>query len=132
MKSIEELKKEHKEQLNKLKAAQKAEFERIKALTRKKEALELKTVRKAENHIKFLLAGELIAEMKQDKDVSRLRSLAGKVTRDKDKAAIERLIGSILESSSAPAIKPESSEPLPETEPVTEKPKRRGLFGSKE
>ena len=75
MKTVEELKKEHKDQLAKLKAQQKAEVERVKAVEKKKEALERAGERKAENHVKYLLAGNLIAEMKQSGDVSRLKTL---------------------------------------------------------
>jgi hypothetical protein len=107
MKSIEELKKEHKEQLAKLKAAQKTEFDRVIAANRKKEALERAAERKTENHVKFLLAGDVIAEMKRTKDVSLLEALAARLENERDKAAVSRLITSIL---GTPSAKPAASD----------------------
>lgn len=147
MKSIEELKQEFKEELEKLKAKQKAEFERVRAFERKKEALERAAARKAENHVKYLLVGGIMAEMKRTRDVSRLEALAATLVKDRDKAACRRLIEYIQGAPPAKPLPPDAPvaaasadaasllsddsalPPAGDAPPADGRKEKRGLFG---
>jgi len=99
MRDIQALREQHKAALEKLRAEQKAELDKVRAKNLKAQSREKQRERKVVNHAMYILAGEVIAEMKRTKNTARLRALIDNQERPRDKAALETLFKRITEAT---------------------------------
>ena len=85
MQTLEDLKKEYEAKLAALKAERIEAFAKARAWAAKKAAGEKKRLRKQQNHLKFLVGGYFLAEIRQKKDKTLLDKIVASVSSEKDK-----------------------------------------------
>jgi len=94
-KTLEELKKEYDEQLKALRKKKEEALKKAKARTEKAAAADRLRLRKQETHIKIILGGYMLAELKRTKDKTVLGKVADSLKSDKDKKLIKDLAGTL-------------------------------------
>lgn len=85
-KSVDELKKFYEEKEKALKAEKSAAIKQAAAVASKKEAADKARLRKQDNHVKILIGGYVLSEIKRSKDTAILDKVSAsiKTARDKD------------------------------------------------
>jgi hypothetical protein len=92
-KSLEELKKSYEERLAALKKEKEEALKKAKARENKKTAAETERLRKQDAHIKILIGGFYLAEIKSKKDKAQLDKIAVTLKSEKDKKLLKDLAG---------------------------------------
>jgi citrate lyase beta subunit len=93
--TLADLRKRLAEEEKALKAKYLEKFEQAKKREGRVNALEAKRLRKQENHIKTLLGGFMLAQMKKSKKVDALETLLKETTREQDIKSLKALIDSL-------------------------------------
>jgi len=102
--NIEELKKKYDEKAAALKIEKADAIKKAKAKARKEEAADRAKLRKQDTHIKILIGGYILAEIKKSGDTSILDKIAATTKNERDIELIKTLKGAISQPS---AKKPE-------------------------
>jgi len=92
-KTLEELKKSYEEKLAALKKEKEEVLKKAKAREDKKTAAETARLRKQDAHIKILIGGFYLAEIKAKKDKAALDKIAASLKSDRDKKLLKDLAG---------------------------------------
>ena len=95
-KTLEELKKEYEEKMAALKKEKDAVLGKAKARETKATAAEKARLRKQDAHIKILIGGYMLGEIKKTKDKALLAKVADSVTSERDKKLLKDLSGTLL------------------------------------
>lgn len=117
-KAMEELKKRLAEEEKALKAKYAEKMEILKKRKQRVENLEAQKKRKQENHLKFLIGGYILAQIKNTKKTEILTKILEETTRKTDKELIENFINSLTapEAGKPSVTVSPSSKPQPKTE----------------
>lgn len=100
-KAMEELKKRLAEEEKALKAKYAEKMEILKKRKQRVENLEAQKKRKQENHLKFLIGGYILAQIKNTKKTEILTKILEETTRKTDKELIENFINSLTAPEAA-------------------------------
>ena len=90
-KTLDELKKSYEERLTALKKEKEEVLKKAKARETKTAAAERIRLRKLDTHIKIILGGYLLAELKKNKDKSLLDKIVGTLKSEREKKVIKDL-----------------------------------------
>jgi septum formation inhibitor MinC len=121
-KAMEELKKKLAEEEKSLKAKYAAKMEIIKKRKQRVENIEAQKKRKQENHLKFLIGGYILAQIKNTKKTEILTKILEETTRKTDKELIENFMNSL---TAPEAGKPSSTvSPSSKLPPKMEAPQK--------
>ena len=117
-KAMEELKKRLAEEEKALKAKYAAKLEILKKRKQQVENIEAQKKRKQENHLKFLIGGYILAQIKNTKKTEILTKILEETTRKTDKELIENFMNSLTAPVAAVSSRPvaPSSKPQPKME----------------
>jgi len=94
-KTLEELKKDYEKKMAALKKEKEEAIKKAKAREGKKTAAERERLRKQDAHIKILIGGYGLAEIKNKKDKALLEKIAGTLKSEKDKKLLKDLAGTL-------------------------------------
>jgi len=121
-KAMEELKKRLAEEEKALKAKYAEKMEILKKRKQRVENLEAQKKRKQENHLKILIGGYILAQIKNTKKTEILTKILEETTRKTDKELIENFINSLTAPEAGkPSVTVAPSSKLPPKMEVPQK-----------